>query len=70
MGCFWDSFAVLLPDLKARLVIGDGTLGLILLGAAAGALVAMWLSPRVDAALPRWFIPLILLPRLRRLAPA
>lgn len=54
VGVFWGSFAAFLPDLKARLAIDDGTLGLILLGGAAGALVAMWLSPRVDARLPRW----------------
>jgi MFS family permease len=54
VGCFWGSFAAFLPDLKARLGIDDGTLGVILLGSAAGALVAMWLSPRIDAGLPRW----------------
>lgn len=53
IGCFWGSFAAFLPDLKARLAIDDGTLGVILLGSAAGALVSMWLSPRVDAWLPR-----------------
>lgn len=53
VGLFWGSFAAMLPDLKARLGIGDAMLGLILLASAGGALVAMWLSPRVDAALPR-----------------
>ncbi len=54
VGLFWGSFAAFLPDLKGRLAIDDGMLGLILLGAAAGALLAMWVSPRLDAALPRW----------------
>ena len=53
VGVFWGSFAAMLPDLKARLAVSDATLGLILLGSAAGALLAMWLSPRLDAALPR-----------------
>jgi MFS family permease len=58
VGIFWGSFAAILPDLKSRLAIGDATLGVILLASAAGALVAMWVSPRVDAALPRWGLPL------------
>lgn len=58
VGVFWGSFAAMLPDLKARLAISDATLGVILLGSAAGALLAMWLSPRLDAALPRWGLTL------------
>jgi MFS family permease len=54
VGVFWGSFAAFLPDLKGRLAIDDGILGVILLGAAAGALLAMWVSPRLDARLPRW----------------
>jgi MFS family permease len=58
IGFFWGSFAAMLPDLKARLAISDATLGVILLGSAAGALISMWLSPRLDAALPRWGLAL------------
>jgi MFS family permease len=58
IGIFWGSFAAMLPDLKARLAITDATLGVVLLGSAAGALVSMWLSPRFDAALPRWGLAL------------
>jgi MFS family permease len=54
VGFFWGSFAAMLPDLKTGLGIGDATLGLVLLGSAAGALIAMWVSPQVDARLPRW----------------
>jgi MFS family permease len=53
IGLVWGSFSAMLPDLKARLAIDDGTLGLILLGSAGAALVAMWLAPRFDAWLPR-----------------
>ncbi|MEQ8366984.1 MAG: MFS transporter [Roseicyclus sp.] len=53
VGLFWGSFAAMLPALKARLDLSDSHLGLILLTAAAGALVAMALAPRVDAAWPR-----------------
>lgn len=58
VGVFWGSFAAMLPDLKARLAVSDAMLGMILLGSAAGALVAMWLSPRLDAALPTWGLTL------------
>ena len=41
VGLFWGSFAAMLPDLKARLSVSDATLGVILLGSAAGALIAL-----------------------------
>ncbi|MBF9058275.1 MFS transporter [Rhodobacterales bacterium HKCCSP123] len=58
IGVFWGSFAAMLPVLKARLEVSDALLGVILLGSAAGALLAMWLSPRLDAAMPRWGLTL------------
>jgi len=58
IGLFWGSFAAMLPDVKARLGVDDAALGAILLCGAAGALVAMWLAPRFDAAMPRWGLTL------------
>lgn len=51
VGIFWGSFAALVPDLKAAIGASDGEFGLAMLVAAFGALAAMWLAPRVDAAL-------------------
>jgi len=53
IGLCWGSFAAILPQLKSDLGLGDAQLGVILLAAAMGALVAMFLAPRAEAAAPR-----------------
>ncbi len=50
IGLFWGSFAAMVPVLKARIGVGDGAFGTILLFSAAGLLTAMWLGPRIDRA--------------------
>lgn len=48
IGLFWGIFSAWLPDVKARAEIGDGTMGLVLLGAALGNIAAMALFPRLS----------------------
>lgn len=47
IGLFWGVFSAWLPDVKARAGVGDGTMGLVLLGAACGNVAAMALFPRL-----------------------
>ncbi len=51
VGIYWGAFAAQVPDLKAGIGADDGTFGLTLLIGAMGAVTAMWLAPRFDAAL-------------------
>ncbi len=53
IGVFWGAFAAMLPQIKADLGVGDAQLGVMLLTAATGALLAMALAPRADARAPR-----------------
>lgn len=48
-GVFWGAFAAYVPDLKAAIGASDAQYGMILLGAALGAVTAMWLAPIIDA---------------------
>lgn len=50
MGMLWAAFAALVPVLKSQIGASDSEFGLILLVASIGAMGAMWLAPRVDAA--------------------
>lgn len=50
VGIFWGSFASLVPDLKAEIGASDGAFGLAMFLASFGAIAAMWMAPRVDAA--------------------
>lgn len=47
IGLFWGAYSAWLPDVKARAGAGDGTMGLVLLGAACGNVAAMALFPRL-----------------------
>ncbi|MDH3264136.1 MAG: MFS transporter, partial [Paracoccaceae bacterium] len=51
IGIYWGAFAAQVPDLKAAISAEDGAFGLALLCGATGAVTAMWLAPRVDAAI-------------------
>jgi len=53
IGVFWGGTAAYIPDLKARIGAGDALFGMILLASSGGALIAMAISPRVEARLPR-----------------
>ncbi len=50
VGIFWGAFAAQVPDIKSALGASDGPFGLALLCGATGAMTAMWLAPRFDAA--------------------
>lgn len=58
-GLFWGSFAALVPVIKANAGLGDGAFGTVMLIAALGAVSAMWLAPRAEAALGRWCLPVL-----------
>ncbi|MEO0677797.1 MAG: MFS transporter [Pseudomonadota bacterium] len=50
IGLFWGSFAASVPDLKARLGVGDAVFGLLLVANGVGLVAAMWAAPVLD----RW----------------
>jgi MFS family permease len=50
IGIYWGAFAAQVPELKAGIGADDWAFGLALLCGATGAVTAMWLAPRVDAA--------------------
>jgi len=58
VGVFWGGFAAYVPEIKLRSGASDGELGLALIMAAAGGIVAMALVPRYLAALGRHALPL------------
>ncbi|MGX9355150.1 MFS transporter [Roseobacteraceae bacterium S113] len=51
MGIAWGGFAAQVPLLKARIGAGDADFGVAMLIAAFGALLAMWIAPRLDRTL-------------------
>ncbi|SFR04617.1 MFS transporter [Poseidonocella sedimentorum] len=57
IGIYWGSFAALVPVLKARVGASDAEFGVAMLVAAVGALMAMWVAARIDAALGRRALP-------------
>ncbi|MFN3143758.1 MAG: MFS transporter [Paracoccaceae bacterium] len=57
-GYGWGAFAALVPQLKSGIGAPDGTFGMVLLFAAAGAMSAMLLAPRIDRRLDRWSQPI------------
>ncbi len=58
VGVFWGGFAAYVPEIKLRSGASDAELGLALIMAAAGGIVAMALVPRYLAALGRHALPL------------
>ena len=59
VGLYWGAFGALVPDLKPQVGLSDGGFGLALLVSTLGAIAAMWLAPRVDAALGRRVLPVL-----------
>lgn len=59
VGMYWGSFAALAPQLKSRTGLSDAEFGMALLFGAIGALMAMWLAPRADAALRQRALPIL-----------
>jgi MFS family permease len=57
VGVFWGTFAAYIPDIKAQAGATDAALGLALLMSAAGGMAAMYLSPRANALLGRYTLP-------------
>lgn len=45
LGAFWGAYVAWLPAVKARAGVSDGTMGLVMLGAAVGNIVAMAVYP-------------------------
>ncbi|MEM1236133.1 MAG: MFS transporter [Pseudomonadota bacterium] len=51
LGFFWGAFAASVPDIKAGLGVNDAVFGALMIGNPVGLVSAMWLAPRIDAAL-------------------
>ncbi len=51
VGISWGYLAALIPDLKAQTNLDEATLGLVILFAAAGGLIAMYIAPRAISTL-------------------
>ncbi|MCC5969364.1 MAG: MFS transporter [Pararhodobacter sp.] len=58
MGVVWGAFMASMPDLQARMGVGDGQLGQILLFGSVTAIAMMALAPRLGGWLGRWAVPL------------
>ncbi|MBF9033896.1 MFS transporter [Rhodobacterales bacterium HKCCE2091] len=58
IGVFWGSFAAMVPALKSAMDLSDAGMGGLLFLAAAGAIGAMALAPRLEAARPATAMPL------------
>ncbi|MCR8725858.1 MFS transporter [Frigidibacter sp. ROC022] len=59
IGVIWGGFAGVVPDLKTAVGASEAELGMALLGSAIGAMVSMYLAPRLMQALGRRALPLL-----------
>ncbi len=57
MGAGWSTVAAYIPEIKAALGVPDAVFGALLLCSSLGLVTAMWLAPRLDAALGPWAVP-------------
>lgn len=57
VGIFWGGFAAFIPEIKARVAASDAELGLALMLAAAGGIVAMYFGPKLVGRLGRHTMP-------------
>lgn len=57
VGVFWGGFAAFVPDIKAGVGASDAAFGAALIMSAAGGMAAMYLAPRIGAALGRRVVP-------------
>ena len=57
VGVFWGGFAAFIPDIKARVAASDAELGLALMMAAAGGIVAMYFGPKLVGRFGRHTMP-------------
>lgn len=58
IGVFWGSFAAMVPDYKAAIGASDAVMGMCLMMTAAGAMMAMYLAPKLSPLLGRWHLPI------------
>ncbi len=58
-GLVWGAFGALVPEVMAQAQLEDAQFGRGMLLAALAALVAMWLTPWIDAQLGRWSVPVL-----------
>lgn len=58
IGVLWGGFAGIVPDIKRAIGASDAELGLALLASAIGAMVSMYLAPRLILVLGRQAMPL------------
>ena len=60
IGIYWGTFAAMVPVIKTQAGATDGQLGLALLGASVGGIIAMYLAPRLTQLLGRFMLPVAL----------
>lgn len=61
LGVFWGAFAAYVPEIKQIIQASDAAFGTAMLIAAIGAVMAMWLAPKIDTLLPRYAIVVLML---------
>jgi MFS family permease len=57
IGVFWGSFAAMVPDYKSAIGASDAVMGLSLMMTAVGAMLAMYLAPKLTPVMKRWLLP-------------
>lgn len=57
MGLTWGVFMASMPDLRLRLAVDDGTMGLLLIAGSLMAITCMSLTPRFGSRTGRWGVP-------------
>lgn len=61
LGVFWGAFAAYVPEIKNVIQASDAAFGTAMLIAAIGAVMAMWLAPKIDTVLPRYAIVVLMI---------
>ncbi|MCT4608506.1 MAG: MFS transporter [Pelagimonas sp.] len=59
VGLYWGVFGALVPDVKAMADLSDGAFGTAMLISTCGALVSMYLAPKVSRGLGRWALTMM-----------
>lgn len=57
MGVTWGTFMASMPDIRERLAVDDGQMGLLLIFGSIAAITCMSLTPRFGSRLGRWGVP-------------
>ena len=61
MGVNWGTFMASMPDIRERLAVDDGRMGVLLIFGSIAAITCMSLTPRFGSRLGRWGVPVFTL---------